>query len=304
MRKTTLSILFAATLVIGACDKRGTSDIYPPGVGDNVLTIAQNQGLGVFVQAVTKAEMAADFDKLGQYTFLVPNDAAFAAAGIDAAALNALPPATLRSILRYHIISGRVISLDLLPGPNSVYTTIGRDSIFTSTYGSNVYFNGKKVASANILANNGIIHVIDGVLLPPAGNFMTTIASDPNLTFLAAAVTRANLATTLNAASPRLTIFAPTNAAFQAAGFADIAAINAADPAVLSNIIRYHAVPRRIYAVDVAAGNLPTLQGGTIAVISGNAIKGTSNTSNATLTPRDLQYRNGIIHTINQVLLP
>ena len=181
---------------------------------------------------------------------------------------------------------------------------MGRDSIFTSTYGTNVYFNGKKVAKTDILSNNGLIHILDGVLLPPAGNLSTTIAPDTSLTFLAAAIARANLAATLNAASPRLTIFAPTNAAFRAAGFPNIDSINVASPAALSNIIRYHAVPRRIYAVDVAPGTLPTLQGGALTVVAGGGLKGISNTTNATITPKDLQYRNGVVHIIDRVLLP
>jgi uncharacterized surface protein with fasciclin (FAS1) repeats len=303
--KYSLLIFFLAALIAGGCDKRSTDQQYPPGVKDNIITVASQQGnLNTFIAAFQKAGMEADFASLGNYTFIVPTDAAFTEAGITTAVINTLPADALRTILRNHIISGRIRSLDLLPGPNSAYTTIGRDSIFTSTYGKDVYFNGKKIEKVDILANNGILHTINGVLAPPAGNLTATLSTNPNFSLLIAAIARANLTAALNGFSPQLTIFAPTNAAFAAAGFGDTATINATDPAVLSNIIRYHAVQRRLYGSDIFPGTLPTLQGTNITVVSATAVKGTSNTASSAITGKDLIYREGVVHTIDRVLLP
>jgi uncharacterized surface protein with fasciclin (FAS1) repeats len=301
-----LMAMFAAVMLT-ACDKREQNKIYPPGYTDNLLTVAEKQGnMTIFVSAMKRAQMDADFAKLGNYTFLIPTDSAFTAAGITSATVNSLPLDALRTILRNHIISGRVRAIDLQLGPNAAYGTIGRDSVFTSTYSGLTYFNGKGVRQLDIYGNNGVIHALKGVLIPAGANLTTTLALDPEYSFLVAAINAAGLAATVNAVTPRLTVFAPTNAAFIAAGFPDIASINAANPVTLSNIVRYHCIYRRLYAVDITAGSFTTLQGTNVTITTAGGVKlrGTSNTTDASVTAVDMQYRNGIIHKINTVLLP
>lgn len=323
-------LVLIATISFISCDKREQNIAFPPGISDNLVAIASKEtNLTIFVAAVKRTELDADIAVLGNYTIFAPTDAAFTSAGITAAAVATLPIDLLRSVLRNHIISGRILSTDLLPGPNAPYTNINRQILNSSFYGGSSYLNAKKISKANMLANNGVIHQIDGVLLPPLSNLMGTLAAN-NLTFLAAAITTAGLETALNTSTTLLTVLAPTNAAFQAAGFADIASIQAADPAVLSNILRYHVIPAasltsgvltsplnrsgRAFSIDFTnATQLTTAQGTTleITVNSGVSVKGTNNATAVKVTSVDNVYfagtataRPGVLHIIDAVLLP
>lgn len=328
MRKLFISSLFFSLLVVLAgCDKRGRNDIYPPGIQDNIVEVAQaDPELSVFVLALKAAGMDTTFESLGFVTVLAPTNAAFSALGINASNVNtALPVATLRAVLRYHMLGGSVPASNLAPGPNATYTTLQNETILTSTYSSvnpGTWFNGRaRVLKTDIKANNGLIHKINAVLLPPPGNMWESINANPNLTFLAAAITRAGLVTSFNSTTG-LILFAPTNAAFIAAGFPDIASINAANPAVLGPILAYHVVAAtsvsqpvgtlyglrgRLMSVDLRDGmSLPTLvSGANIAVSTTGApgVRGTANTSNCNITAADQMARNGVIHVIDRVLL-
>ena len=325
-------IALVATVVLVACDKREQNIAFAPGVSDNVVTVAQKEAnLSIFVAALKRTALDADFALLGNYTIFAPTDAAFAAAGITAATVSSMPLDLLRAILRNHIISGRILATDLLPGPNAAYTSVQREILNSSFYGSSSYLNGKKIGKFNILANNGVVHTIDGVLLPPLATLSGTLAANANLSFLSAAIIRAGLATTLNTTTTLLTIFAPTNAAFIAAGYPDIASINAADPVVLSNILRYHVIPSsslispvltspfnrsgRAFLIDFTNGTtLVTAQLTSVTIgVSGSSVtvKGTNNPSPATVSTGDILYfagstsvRPGVLHIIDRVLLP
>jgi len=331
MSKYCILVLIVANTFV-SCDKREQNIAFAPGISDNLATIASKEtNLTVFVAAVKRTQLDADIALLGNYTIFAPTDAAFASAGITSATVATLPIDLLRSVLRNHIVSGRILSTDLLPGPNAPYTNINRQILNSSFYAGSSFLNGKKISKVNTLALNGVIHQIDGVLMPPLNNLMGTLAANANLTFLAAAITRAGLATTVNTTTTLLTVLAPTNTAFQAAGFPDIASIEAADPALLSNIIRYHVIPAaslisgvlssplnragRAFSVDFTnATVLTTAQGTTLAIsvtATGINVKGTNNAADAKVTGADIVYfagtstaRPGVLHIINGVLLP
>jgi len=130
--------------------------------------------------------------------------------------------------------------------------------------------------------------------------------ANPNLSFLVAAVVTANLQGALSGAGP-LTVFAPTNDAFKAAGFPTIASIQAADPAVLTSILTYHVIGARVFSSDLTDGaQVATLNGEkvTIGLSSGATVKGMSNTSASNITATNMVATNGVIHVIDQVLLP
>lgn len=334
IKKYSLLALFAI-VVLAACDKREQNIAFPPGVTDNVVAVAEKEtNLSIFVAAVKRTALDADLALLGNYTIFAPTDAAFNAAGITSATVSSMPLNVLRAVLRNHIISGRILSTDLLPGPNAAYTSVQREILNSSFYGNASYLNGKKINKVNMRANNGVVHTIDGVLLPPMATLSGTLAANANLTLLAAALTRAGLATTVNTTTTLLTVFAPTNAAFQAAGYADaafIAGLNSADSIVLRNILLYHVVPSasltssvltsplnrsgRAFGIDFTnATNLMTAQGSNVAIaVSGNSVtvKGTNNPTPAAVTSGDFLYfagsasvRPGVLHIVDKVLLP
>ncbi len=313
------------------CDKREQNIAFPAAITDNVAEVATKSGLNTFAAAFKAARFDTAFDYLGQYTVFAPTDAAFTAAGINAGNLNAIPIEVLRGILRNHILPGRTTALSFLPGPNAVYGNINRDFIYTSTYLSTtpgvgsfagVYFNGIKIVNVDLLANNGVIHTLDGLLLPAGGNLTTTLAANPNLSFLNAAIARAGLTTTLNTGTAAITLLAPNNAAFIAAGFPDIATINAASPTTLSAILRLHVIPAtgatatagRLFSPDFRAGNYTTLNGTIATTVSGTiaTFRGAGNTGAGAvvLTPNVL-FRSliasgapSVLHIVDRVLLP
>ncbi len=330
--RLTLAAAISSIVLLTACDKRETPFIRPSTVTNNVLEEAQARGYNVFVAAIRAAGMDTAFDYLGQYTLLAPTDAAFTAAGITTGNVNTLPKDLLRSVLRNHILAGRNPSANLLLGPNAAYGNINRDFLYTSTYVASVagpfagtYFNGAQVTKTDMTCNNGIIHEINRVLLPAAGNLTATLAANPNLSFLLAAINRAGLAATLNSATANINLLAPTNAAFQAAGFATIDAINAADPAVLTLILGLHVIPAsvattagtggRLFSPDFRARTYATLLGAPLTcTVNGTApsFAGAGNGANsAQVTTADLLFRTNVstgapsvMHIINRVLLP
>jgi uncharacterized surface protein with fasciclin (FAS1) repeats len=156
-----------------------------------------------------------------------------------------------------------------------------------------------------------VIHAINRVLMPATGTIVQTAISNPNLSLLVAAVLRAsqgttNVAAALSGAGP-LTVFAPTNQAFINAGFADADAINAADPTTLTTILTYHVIAGRIFSSDLVNGETPaTLNGETVTIelSNGAQVKGQSNSTPSNIIQTNILASNGVVHVIDQVLLP
>jgi len=175
-----------------------------------------------------------------------------------------------------------------------------------------LFIKGTQVIVADVKAANGVIHVIDNILMPPAGNIVATALGNKDFTYLVAAVLRAsqgstNVAALLSGNGP-LTVFAPVNQAFIDAGFATIADINAADPDVLTSILAYHVVAGRVFSSDLTNNmSVPMLAGGnTIITLNGGAkILGEGNGMDAhNIIKTNIVTTNGVIHVIDGVLLP
>jgi uncharacterized surface protein with fasciclin (FAS1) repeats len=329
-------VVMAALLTFASCDNREQNVSYQPAFTESLFQIAEKESnLTIFTAAAKRVGLEQDLKVLGSYTVVAPTDAAFAAAGITAASVGTLPIDVLRAVLRNHMLSGRILSTDLAPGPNAVYITLQREVLNCSFYNNNYFLNAKRVNKTNIRSLNGILHTIDGVLMPPLNTLSATAAANPNLSFFVAAVNRAGLTAALNASTTLLTVFAPTNAAFIAAGFPDIAAIDAADPVTLGNILRYHVIPSstltnssitspynragRAFSIDLTSNTYVTALGATPTVTvavggSGVTIRGASNTAASNVTAADILYfagspgangvRPGVLHIIDRVLLP
>ena len=147
--------------------------------------------------------------------------------------------------------------------------------------------------------------------MPPTGNIVHVAPGNSNLTYLVVAVLRAsegstNVASVLSTTNG-LTVFAPSNQAFINAGFPTIASIQAANPNTLANILTYHVIAARVFSSDLTEGAMPTtVNGGKVTVtLSGGAkVKGNSNTTASNITATDILATNGIVHLIDQVLLP
>ncbi len=267
--------------------------------------VIENPNLSLLKAAAVRTGRAPAL-ATGDLTVFAPTNAAFQAAGFaDEAAINGADVNVLRRILLYHVIGTGRFFADRLPQRLTGLGTLQGEQVYVVREQRGIFVNGISVVQSNVKASNGVVHVINRVLAVPGGNTVEVAVSNPNLSFLVAAVQRAGLAQTL--VTNTFTVFAPTNAAFQAAGFPSIASIQAADPNVLRNILLYHVVPDRAFAANLRTDNLRTAQGGDVFVTAAPdrvSVKGRANSSPSNVVAADVNTLNGVVHVIDQVLLP
>ena len=284
MKKLTQAI-FAAFMMTSLMVKAD-----PPGTIVDIA--AANSNFTTLVTALQVTGLDAALQEPGPFTVFAPTDAAFAA--LPPGVLDALlaTPDQLAQVLLYHVASGAVLSGDLAEGP--LVMLQGAAAAITLSGGAKI--DGVSIVTTDIIASNGVIHVIDEVLLPP-GNIVEIAAANPNFSTLVAAVVAAGLADTLANDGP-FTVFAPTDAAFAALppGVLDDLL---ADTAKLQQVLLYHVLSGRVRSTDLVDGPVTTLQGApaTIAV-AGPTIDGVS------IIAADIEALNGVIHVIDEVLLP
>ncbi len=243
-------------------------------------------------------------------TLFAPNNAAFEAAGITA-----LPDAaTLSAVLKYHVLDATVGSGDLPSGSAAIASLNG--DFYLSNVAAGVFINGgTQVTATDITGSNGVVHLINKTLLPPSQNIAeivsATAAADPaEFTLLLAALETAGLTSTFTGDGP-FTVFAPTDAAFQAAGFADVAAVEAADPNTLAAILTHHVVEAsaRVFSPDLTDEQVIGMlnsQDVTVDLDNLTIQDAAGSTPPAGLVADQLNIlaTNGAIHVINKVLLP
>ena len=304
MRK--LSMLFVvAMLLVSALPALGQSS-------QDIVDIAAADGrFTTLVAAVQAAGLIDTLKSEGPFTVFAPTDEAFAAAlaslNIDPAALLA-DTNLLTSILLYHVVAGNAMAADVV-GLDSVTTVEGSD-IQIKVEDGNVYLNDTiQVIITDIEASNGVIHVIDGVLLPPSGEtnaaetpstIVDIAAADGRFTTLVAAVQAAGLVDTLSSEG-LFTVFAPTDDAFAALPAGTVEALLGNIPA-LTDILLYHVVAGEVYAADVV-----NLESATTALGLDVAIRvedGNVYINDAQVILTDIQASNGVIHVVDSVILP
>ena len=268
--------------------------------------------LTLLESAVVKAGLGPTLDGPGPYTVFAPTDDAFIASGITSTVITSLSAEKLKDILLYHTLGAKVLAMDVPAGPNAEVVTAGGGKVFVTKNANGVFVNGTNVVTADIAASNGVIHTISKVLLPPAGNIVEVASADTTFSFLVAAVVKASTGSTnvagILSGNSILTVFAPTNNAFRAAGFATIDAVKAADANTLTAILTYHVIPGRIFSSDLTNGAQPaTANGGKVTIAlsgSGATVKGNKNTSASNIIGANVMATNGVIHVVDQVLLP
>jgi len=256
--------------------------------------------------AITRAGLTNELnDPRFAYTLFAPSDEAFEAAGLGTReAINAVPVEALKNILLYHVLASKVLAAQV-PTTYTELTMLSTQKAYIIRNSSGVYINGTPVIAADILSKSAVIHAIDKILMPPAGNIVEVAASNPNFSYLVAAVQRAGLVDALSGTSP-LTVFAPTNQAFIDAGFPTIASIQAAPASALIPILTYHVVAGRAFSSDLMNGQVLTMLSGgttTISLVNGPKIDG-NNSAPSNIIVTDVMATNGVIHAIDRVLLP
>jgi uncharacterized surface protein with fasciclin (FAS1) repeats len=294
--------------LVAACGG-GNDDAPPPGT---VVEVAQGDGrFTILVEAIASAGLAQTLSGTGPFTVFAPTDNAFGALlselGITKAQLLADKP-LLTAVLTYHVLPALVRSSQVPVGKaidtvqGGIFKIDASGSGLEVTDGRN---RRSKITATDIPASNGIIHVIDKVLLPADKNIVQTAQANPDFSILVEAVVAADLVNALSAPGP-LTVFAPTNAAF-AALLTELSVSKSqllADKALLTKVLTYHVVDGRVLKADVPI-NAPitTLQGETFTVSSALATTD-QRTRTANIVTTDVLASNGVIHVIDKVILP
>lgn len=300
--KYLFTMMIATTFFVG-CDN--DDDDVAKVSGDNIETIiAGTPELSIFKAAIERAKLQYFFNGPGPFTVFAPTNAAFNASGIATAAdLNSIDTNLLATVLTYHLQPLARTSFEIPNGPNANMTTQGGLSFYSAKNTTGIYINGVKLVTSDIRASNGIIHTIDGVLIPPVNNSLNTLAANPNHKLFVQAINKS--ATTANINAALVTVFAPTNAAMVAGGYdsTTIANLNAAGITTLGNIVKYHIYTGRLFSSEFKDGNVKTVQGTNVVLSgSGTKIKGTTNATPFNIVARNITVSNGVIHTIDGLL--
>ncbi len=265
--------------------------LLPPTVAD--LAVA-NSNFSTLVSALSGAGLVpALSDPAGRFTVFAPTNEAFAQ-------LTSVPN-DLKPILLYHVLGSTLYANEVTTGyakTLSTYQTHPMDMYINTASGVKIN-NSASVVLADVVGTNGVIHVIDKVLLPPT---VVGIAVNNNaFTTLVSAVVKAGLAETLSGMGP-FTVFAPTNDAFQALFTTlGVAGIDNLTAEQLTPILLYHVVAGNNVSSGLINGSIPTLQGSSIEV---NVGKGVVLNGNTNVILADVQGSNGVVHAIDKVLLP
>ncbi|MCR9244579.1 MAG: fasciclin domain-containing protein [bacterium] len=272
--------------------------------GDNIVQVAAKAGqFNTLLAAAKAADLAGALSGKGPFTVFAPTDAAFAKLGKSTIA-DLLKPANkqkLADILKYHVVAGKVMSPTAVKLDSA--TALSGKKLPLSFDGKTLTVAGAKVVTADVNASNGVIHVIDSVMLPPAGPSIVDVAAKAgSFGTLLAAAKAAGLADTLGNGGP-FTVFAPTDEAFAKLGKDTIAdLLKPANKQKLADILKYHVVAGKVMSpVAVKLKAAQAISGKTIAVnFDGKALR----VAGAKVIKADVEAQNGVIHVVDTVMLP
>jgi transforming growth factor-beta-induced protein len=300
--------LLASILLFPSCDDDATVEL------ESIVEIAAGDDqFSILVEALTKADLVTTLSGSGPFTVFAPTNAAFTTllSDLGATSLDDVDVETLTNILLNHVVSGAVLSTDLTngyvstlsPGPGS--TTVDLKVDLTSGVLLN---NSSSVTTADILASNGVIHIIDEVLLPPS--VVDIALQNSSFTSLVAALTAGDNTTdfvsVLSGAGP-FTVFAPTDAAFTAL-LSDLGVATLGEIAVDTRdaVLKYHVVSgANVLAGSLTDGQEVTALGGTFEIdLSTGAQILTTGGQTVNIIVTDVQGTNGVVHVVDAVLLP
>jgi uncharacterized surface protein with fasciclin (FAS1) repeats len=307
IKRITVLLLVSSASFISACG--GGHD-----EADVVGVAGSTRELSILTEAIEAAGLTRTLQGTGPFTVFAPSDQAFAALltelGLSKAQLLSDKP-LLTSVLKYHVFDGNLPSTAIALGVPLANVQAGFITAAASG-GSLALTDGRgrvsNVTRANLSASNGVVHLIDKVLLPSDKNTVTVASNNPDLSILVEALEEADLVTTLQGTGP-FTVFAPTNQAF-----ADLLtelnlskAQLLANKTLLSAVLKTHVISGNLPSPKVPLGlPITTVESGYIkATASGNTLTLTDGRNRlSTVTGANVQTSNGVVHVVNKVLLP
>jgi len=334
---TILSLFLILSLVLAACGAQATTEpTQAPAtpvpteepmeepteepVQEEALSIVdiavQDGRFTTLVAALEAAGLVETLQGEGPFTVFAPTDEAFAA--LPEGAIEGLLADTeaLSGVLLYHVVSGSVKAADVVGLDGQEVTTLSEESVAITVDGESVKVNEASVIITDIEGSNGVIHVIDAVILPPTEEesmnddemekmdqtIVDIALSDESFSTLVTALQAAGLVEALQGEGP-FTVFAPTNEAFEALPEGALDAL-VADPEALTDVLLYHVVEGEAMAADVLElddQKVETLLGQYLDItIDGDAVL----VDNAQVIVPDVKASNGVIHVVDTVLLP
>jgi transforming growth factor-beta-induced protein len=285
-------------------------------LSDIVATATAAGSFNTLLQAATKAGLVETLQGPGPFTVFAPTDDAFAKVPAETLQSLLANPEQLKQVLLYHVVAGKVMASDVV-GLDSA-TSVEGSPIAVSVKDGVVYLNDSaKVVTTDIAASNGVIHVIDEVLLPPdlaptasvapttsaaaLSDIVATATAAGSFNTLLQAATAAGLAETLQGTGP-FTVFAPTDDAFAALPKGTLDSL-LADKEQLKKVLLYHVVAGKVMAADVVGlDSATTVEGSPIAITVKDGMVYLNHAAKVLMT--DVTASNGVIHVIDQVLLP
>ena len=273
----------------------------------DIVGVATEAGsFSTLLTAVEAAGLVETLQGEGPFTVFAPTDEAFAA--LPEGTLDSLLADTeaLTQVLLYHVVPGEVMASDVVELDSA--TTAQGEDIAITVEGDSVKVNQANVIATDVIASNGVIHVIDQVILPPSmsaeqtemGDIVETAEAAGDFNTLLAAVEAAGLVETLKGEGP-FTVFAPTDEAFAALPEGTFDTL-LADTEALTQVLLYHVVPGAVTADQVVGlESAQTVQGGSVS-ISTEDDKVFIN--DAQVVAADVLTSNGVIHVIDKVIIP
>ncbi len=300
--KTFSAALLATTLVACSSDDDDNT-------AGNIVEVAEANGSFTTLVAALQASGLDDVlaDEKRDFTVFAPTDAAFAAllADLDISAAELLASPDLSDILLYHVVpDAEINSTAAIAAAGTTVTTANTDDIGVALKGADLFINASRVENPDVEANNGVIHVIDAVLIPTeddatSGTIADVATANGSFNTLVGALGATGLAATLADANGKFTVFAPTDAAFAKIDTSGLSNDQ------LKDILLYHV----IVGAEVNAAAATAIAGNTVGM--GNGDKMALSLSNTELFANlskislpNVDASNGIIHAIDTVLLP
>ena len=306
----TIAIMLAMVVFLASCSKDDDNNVQPqvmPAEKSIVEIVTTSDNFSILEEALVKADLVSALQGDGPFTVFAPTNAAFEMLfetlnvnGIEDLTAEALTP-----ILLYHVMSGKAMSSNISTGyyeTLSASTPDNKGIVLYAMVDNKVMINNSiTVTQADVNASNGVIHIIDKVMLPPT--VVDIAIQNANFSILVEAVVKAGLVDALVVEGP-FTIFAPTNAAFEAAFAAlNISGLDDLTPEALIPILLYHVVPDNVLASEVTAGMVATLNTENSITITISP-EGVMLDNTAKVIATDVQGSNGVVHVIDNVILP
>jgi uncharacterized surface protein with fasciclin (FAS1) repeats len=269
---------------------------------DIVTTAVEAGSFKTLAAAVKAAGLVETLQSKGPFTVFAPTDDAFAKlpAGTVETLLKPENKAQLIAVLTYHVVPGKVMAADVVK--LKAAGTVNGQRVDIKVGDGKVTVDQANVVATDIVCTNGVIHVIDQVILPSFDNIPAMAAKAGTFKTLLAAAKAAGLVEALSGDQP-LTVFAPTDEAFDKLPAGTVAnLLKPENKGQLAAILKFHVVAGRVYSTDLLkAKEAKTLNG---AMLHATVTNGAAKVNGAGLVATDLDASNGVIHVIDTVLLP